>query len=147
MQGLREAPVYSSEALGRWLVLWKALLVCSLLVFYLEGTVGVNLQGFFYLEIVFLLLLLVEYVVFKQPKTLHRSTMVPQTFWTFWQDVLRLVARGEERRRYARTRWNDYSSRGCSQRCLACLLVFCCFFFKCFFFLLGSLHLTGVVLS
>eukprot|EP00913_Durusdinium_trenchii_P013877 g13028.t1 len=26
-------------------------------------------------------------------------------------DVLRLVARGEERRRYARTRWNDYSSR------------------------------------
>lgn len=27
------------------------------------------------------------------------------------EDVLRLVARGEERRRYARTRWNDYSSR------------------------------------
>ena len=27
------------------------------------------------------------------------------------EDVLCLVARGEERRRYARTRWNDYSSR------------------------------------
>jgi len=27
------------------------------------------------------------------------------------EDVLRLVERGEERRRYAQTRWNDYSSR------------------------------------